>query len=142
MGDNRGDCASRSGADAGPRLVLVRVATPLRLTNVVVGTLEPVPPGEATHEGGRLDGPLRDLHDVGLSQANVRLEARSGALIFQSSKADSPEQRRVRRHDSESGEGELCVCEVRGARSGEVEYRWKRGTRRIAGSELEQWEDR
>ena len=116
----------------------MRVPTPLGLANVVVGTLEPVAPREAWHQGRRLDRPLGNLHDVGLGQANVRLEVRSGTLVFQSSNADSPEQRRVRRHDFESGGGELCVLKTRGARLGEVEYRWKLGTRRIAGSELEQ----
>ena len=106
----------------------------MRLSNVVVGALEPIPPWEARHQGRRLDRPLGNLHDVGLGQANVRLEVRSGMLVFQSSNADSPEQRRVRRHDSESGEGELCVFTTSGARFGEVEYRWKLGTRRIAES--------
>lgn len=80
----------------------MRVAAPLRLADVVVGTLEPVAPWEARHERLRLDRPLGHLHDVSVSQANVRLEVRSVTLVLQSSNADSPEQRRVRRHGSKS----------------------------------------
>ena len=110
------------------------------LANVVVGTLEAISSRKARHQGWTLDGALGDLYGVSGRQASVGLEARSGTLIFQSSNANGPEQRRVRSHGSESREGVLCVFKTRGARLGEVEYRWKLGTRRIAGSELEQWE--
>ena len=66
-----------SDTDIGPHLVLVRVATPLGLSDVVMGTLEPVPPWEARHEVQRLVGTLDHMHDVGIGQANVRLEVRS-----------------------------------------------------------------
>ena len=66
-----------SDTGVGPHLVLVRVAAPLGLSDVVVGTLEPVPSWEARHEVRRLVGTMDHLHNVSIGQANVRLEVRS-----------------------------------------------------------------
>lgn len=79
------------------------VATPLWLADVVAGTLLPVASWKARYNGWGLICPLGQPYDVSLSQGRVILKFRSGILLFQSIKPDSPEQRRVVRHDSESG---------------------------------------
>ena len=67
-------------------MVLVGVATPLWLPDVVAGTLLPVASWKARHNGWGLICPLGQPYDVSLSQGRVILKFRSGTLLFQSIK--------------------------------------------------------